>query len=72
MELNITNPIETIYLNIFIVGQNIELQIRAAWVYLSTYLLFVINMSPLKLFNTESAVFRTASVKLIDLKSSCK
>ena len=35
----------------------------------STYLLFVINLSPFKLFNAENAVFRIASAKHINLKS---
>ena len=54
MELNISNPIEV---------QNIELQIMKTWVHLSTYLLFVINLSPFTLSNAESTVFRTASLK---------
>ena len=45
MKLTISNLIEAIYLDIFSLGQNIELQIMAAWVHLSTYLLFVINLS---------------------------
>ena len=45
MKLTISNLIEAIYLDIFSLGQNIELQIMATWVHLSTYLLFVINLS---------------------------
>ena len=37
-------------------AQNIELQLMATWVHLSTYLLFVINWTPFKLLNTKSAV----------------
>ena len=44
----------------------------ATWVHLSTYLLFIINFSPLKLLNAESAVYRMASVKHTDLKSPYK
>ena len=62
-------PIWTTYINIFALSQTIDLQIMATWVHLSTYLLFVINLAPFKLFYTESAVFRTASVKYTDLKS---
>ena len=40
------------------------------WVYLLIYLLFVINLPPLKVFDAERAVFRTASVINTDLKSS--
>ena len=40
------------------------------WVYLLIYLLFVINLPPLKLFDAERAVLRTASVINTDLKSS--
>ena len=40
------------------------------WVYLLIYLLLVINLPPLKLFDAEKAVFRTASVINTDLKSS--
>ena len=69
MKLNISNSIEAIYLNIFAVTQNTELQLIKTWVHLSTYLLFVINLPPLKLSNTESAALRTASVKHTDLKS---
>ena len=68
MELYIPNPIEAT----FAFGRNIELQIMATWVNLSTYLLFVINLSRFKLFNAESAVFRTTSVKHTDLKSRDK
>ena len=70
--LTISNPTEAMYLNAFALGQNIVLQIMATWVCLSTYLLFVINLSPLKLFNTESAFFRTASIKQTCLKFSGK
>ena len=62
MKLNIYNPIKAIYVNAFALGQITELQIMAIWVHLSTYLLFVINFSPFKLFNAESAVLRTAPV----------
>ena len=72
MKLNISNFIEAIYFDAFALGQNIDLQIMATWVHLSTYLLFVINLSPFKLFNAESAVFRTASPKHTDLKSPGK
>ena len=72
MKLNISNPIEAMYLNAFALRQNIELQIIATLVHLSTYLLFVINLSPFKLFNAKSAVFRTASIKHTDLKSPGK
>ena len=72
MKLNISNPIEAIYLNIFALVQNIELQLMATWVHLSTHLLFdnlVNNLNPFKLFNTEGVIFRTASVKHTDMKS---
>ena len=72
MKLNISNPIEAIYLNIFAHVQNIELQLMATWVHLSTHLLFdnlVNNLNPFKLFNTEGVIFRTASVKHTDMKS---
>ena len=48
MELNVYNPIEDIYLNTFSLGQSTELQIMATWVRLSSYLLFVRNLSPFK------------------------
>ena len=57
MKLNISNPIEAIYLNVFALDQNIELQIMATWVHLATHHLFVINFSPFKFCNAESAVF---------------
>ena len=57
------------YLNIFALVENIELQLMAIWVHLSTYLLFAIDLPSFKLFNTDSAVFRTASIKNTDLKS---
>ena len=69
MTVNKSNPIEVIYLNLFALVQNIELEIIATWVHLSTYLLFVIDLSPFKLFNAGSAVFKTASVKHTNLKS---
>ena len=56
------------YLNVFALSQSIELRIIATWVHLSTYLLFAINLFRFKLFNAESAVLRTASVKHTDLK----
>ena len=46
------NPVEAISLNIFAVGQNIEL--LAAWVHLPTYLLFVVNLSAFKFFKNVS------------------
>lgn len=72
MKINISNPIEVIYLNLFALGQNIALQIMKTWIHLSTYLLFVINLSPLKLFKTESTVLKTTSVKHINLESTGK
>ena len=62
--MNTCNPIEVIYLNLFALGQ-----IMTTWVHLSTYVLSVINFSSFKLFNAESAVFKTASVKNTNLKS---
>ena len=44
--------------------------IMATWVHRSMYLLFVINLSSFKLFHAESAVFRTASIKHTNLKST--
>ena len=64
MKMNTCNPIEVIYLNLFALGQ-----IMTTWVHLSTYVLSVINFSSFKLFNAESAVFKTASVKNTNLKS---
>ena len=64
MKMNICNPVEVIYLNLFALGQ-----IMTTWVHLSTYVLSVINFSPFKLFNAVSAVFKTASVKNTNLKS---
>ena len=59
MELNISNPIEAIYLNIPAIGQNLELQIMATRVYLSTYLSIVSNLFPFKLFNAEHTNLRS-------------
>ena len=56
MKLNISNLIEAIYLNSFTLGQNIELQIMAAGLHLSVYLLFTINLSPFKLFYAKSSL----------------
>ena len=56
MKLNMSNLIEAIYLNAFVLAQNIELQIMATRVHLSTHLLFVINLSPFQLFNAESSL----------------
>ena len=56
MKVNMSNLIEDIYLNLFALGQNIELQIMTIWVHLSTYLIFVLNLSPFKLFNAGSKV----------------
>ena len=72
MKLNISNLIDAIYLNVFALRQNIEFQIMATWVHLLAYLSFAINLSPFKLFNAESAVVRTASVKHTNLKSPDK
>ena len=69
MKLNISNPIEAIYLNIFALVQNIELQLMATWVHLSLHLLLLINFSYFKLFNKESAVLRTVSFQRNDSKS---
>ena len=69
MKLNMSNPTEAIYLNIFALAQNIELQLMATWVHLSTYLLFAIYLPPFNFFNTERTVFRKASVRHTDLKS---
>ena len=68
MDTNISNPVEAIYLSVFALGQDIELQVMTAWVHLSMDLLSVINLSPLKLLNVENAVFRTAFSKDTDLK----
>ena len=68
MELNMSSLIRAMYLNAFALRQNTELQIMATFVHLSIYLLFVINLSPFKFFNVESAVFRRAYVKHTDLK----
>ena len=65
--LNISNPIEAICFNTFALAQNFELPLMATWAHLSTYLLFIINFSTFEFFNTESAVFRAASVKHTDL-----
>ena len=40
----------------------------ATWVHLSTYLLFVVNLSVFKLFNEEGAFFSMTSVKDADWK----
>ena len=69
MTVNNSNPTEVIYLNLFALVQNIELEIIATWVHLSTYLLSVIDLSPFKLFNAGSPVVKTASVKHTNLKS---
>ena len=65
MKLNISNPIEAIYLNIFTLDPNMELQITTTWIDISTCLLFVINFSPFKLFKIKSAVSRMAFVRQI-------
>ena len=67
MKMNIYNPIEGMYLNLFALDQ-----IMTTWVYLSTYVLSVINFFPFKLFNAGSAVFKTTSVKNTNLKSLAK
>ena len=64
-----TQHLEAKYLNKFALAQNIQLQPMATWSYLSTFLLFIINLLSFNLFNTESAVFRTASIKHTNLKS---
>ena len=43
MELNISNPMEAIYLNLFPLGQNIGFQIVATWVHLSTHPLIALT-----------------------------
>ena len=55
MELNISNPIEAIYLNAFPLSQNIRFQIVATWVHLSTHPLISINLSPFKLQKAQSS-----------------
>ena len=61
--------LEAKYLNKFALAQNIQLQLMATWSYLSMFLLFIINLPSFNLFNTESAVFRTASIKHTNVKS---
>ena len=61
--------LEAKYFNKFALAQNIQLQLMATWSYLSTFLLFIINLPSFNLFNTESAVFRTTSIKHTNVKS---
>ena len=70
MKVNMSNLIEDIYLNLFALGLNIELQIMTICVHLSMYLIFVLNLSPFKLFNAGSKVSKTGSIRHIDLKTS--
>ena len=73
MKLNISNPIEAIYLNIFTYSQNIELQIMITCVHLSKYhyllLTFPFSNCLMQKVQMQKA---QASIKHTDLKSQDK
>ena len=62
MELNISNPIEAIYLNVFPLGQNIGFQIVATWVHLSTHPLIALTCP---LSNCRKCSLQNPSIKVL-------